>query len=79
MEGFDGAVNGAKVVHMVIVNIQNDGQIGVKLQESIYKFTGFASHNIAGTAAAAAMDAGEFSTDESREIDTSGVQNLCQH
>ena len=64
---------------MVSVNVQQDSNIWIQFQESVHEFTGFTSHDVTVSAAAAAVNAGKLSANDSGWVCSGIEENLCCH
>ena len=69
----------SKVVQMVSIDVQQDGNIWIQLQEGVHKFTGFTGHDVTVSTATAAMNAGKLSANDSGRVCSGIEENLCCH
>ena len=67
-EGELQLAQGAVVVQMVVVDVQNDGDGGGQLQEGLRELAGLHHDLAAGAGLAVAVDEGQFAADHRRRV-----------
>ena len=79
MEGLDDVFEGAEVVEVIGIDIQDDGGIGFELEVVIHELAGLTHENIARSHAAAAVNRRELAADDRRQVNACIHKDLGQH
>ena len=79
MKRLDYVIESFKIVEMILVNIQNDGNIWRKIKEGVNELAGLAHDRVAVPDSAVGVDKRELSADDSRRVLISHDEDLREH
>ena len=68
-----------EIFHVILVNVEDDGDIRRKMQERIHIFAGLADEHLTLAGSAAAPDGRQLAADHRGKINAGGEEDLCQH
>ena len=76
---FHGVLHRAEILHMVVVNIQDNGHVRAGTEKMILKFTGLIHKQICLSRSAVAADGGQLASDNRGRILPGQIQNMGKY